>query len=84
MIPIHHSYAEIWADETLPIAREAYARLEFRNVKPWLVVATGEAIEKPTLGQNLYPHVGNRRRARRAAESRMASCRFTPEDFVAT
>src|SRR6267154_2531329 len=38
------SYGEIWADEILPIAREAHARLEFRNVKPLLdgdrVVAT--------------------------------------------
>src|SRR5207248_290326 len=30
------SYAEIWADEILPIARDAHARLEFRNVKPFL------------------------------------------------
>jgi hypothetical protein len=52
------SYAEIWADEILPIAREAHARLEFRNVKPLLdgdrVVAMGEAIEKPTSGRTLY------------------------------
>jgi hypothetical protein len=52
------SYAEIWADEILPIAREAHARLEFRNVKPFLdegrVVATGEAIEKPAPDHSLY------------------------------
>jgi hypothetical protein len=52
------SYAEIWADEILPIAREAHARLEFRDVKPLLdgdrVVATGEAIEKSVPGQTLY------------------------------
>ena len=52
------SYAEIWADEILPIAREAHARLEFRNVKPLLdgdrVVAMGEAIEKPTSDHSLY------------------------------
>ena len=52
------SYAEIWADEILPIAREAHARLEFRNVKPLLdndrVVAMGEAIEKPVPDQTLY------------------------------
>src|SRR5207247_926024 len=29
-------YAEMWADEILPISREAHARLEFRNVKPFL------------------------------------------------
>jgi hypothetical protein len=52
------SYAEIWADEILPFAREAHARLEFRNIKPWLdgdrVVAAGEAIEKPAPDQTLY------------------------------
>jgi hypothetical protein len=52
------SYAEIWADEILPIAREAHARLEFRNVKPFLdsgrVVAAGEAIEKRAPGPTLY------------------------------
>jgi hypothetical protein len=52
------SYAEVWADEILPIAREAHTRLEFRNVKPLLdgdrVVAAGEAIEKPTPDQTLY------------------------------
>jgi hypothetical protein len=50
------SYAETWADEILPIAREAHARLEFRNVKPFLdgdrIVVMGEAIEKP--GSTLY------------------------------
>ena len=52
------SCAEIWADEILPIAREAHARLEFRNVKPFLdddrIVAAGEAIEKPASGPTLY------------------------------
>src|SRR6476469_6208849 len=52
------SYAEIWADEILPIARDAHARLEFRNVKPLLdgdrVVAMGEAIEKPASDRTLY------------------------------
>ena len=52
------SYAERWADEILPVAREAHARLEFRNVKPLLdngqVVASGEAIEKPTQDQTRY------------------------------
>jgi len=52
------SYAEMWADEILPIAREAHARLEFRNVKPFLdedrIVAAGEAIEKPTPDHSLY------------------------------
>jgi hypothetical protein len=52
------SYAEVWADEILPIAREAHARLEFRDVKPFLdndrIVAAGEAIEKPAPGQTLY------------------------------
>ena len=52
------SYAEIWADEIVPIACEAHARLEFRKVKPLLdgdrVVAMGEAIEKPTPDRTLY------------------------------
>jgi hypothetical protein len=52
------NYAETWADEILPIAREAHARLAFRNVKPLLdgdqVVAAGEAIEKPAQDQTLY------------------------------
>jgi hypothetical protein len=51
-------YAEVWADEILPIAREAHARLEFRNVKPLLdgdrTVAAGEAFEKPAPDQTLY------------------------------
>jgi hypothetical protein len=52
------NYAEMWADEILPIAREAHARLEFRNVKPLLdgdrIVAAGDAVEKPTAGQASY------------------------------
>jgi len=52
------NYAEMWADEILPIAREAYARLEFRNVKPLLdgdrIVATGEAVEKTAADHTLY------------------------------
>ena len=51
-------YAEMWADEILPISREAHARLEFRNVKPFLdgdrIVAAGEAIEKPAPDHSLY------------------------------
>jgi hypothetical protein len=52
------NYAETWADEILPIAREAHARLEFRNVKPLLevdqTVASGEAIETPAADHMLY------------------------------
>ena len=52
------SYAEVWADEILPIAREAHARLEFRNVKAFLdedrIVAAGQAIETPTPDHLLY------------------------------
>jgi hypothetical protein len=44
-------YAEAWADEILPIAREAHERLTFKDVKPLQeedrVVATGEADEIP-------------------------------------
>jgi S1/P1 Nuclease len=53
-----NGYAEMWTDEILPIAREAHARLEFRNVKPLLdgdrTVATGEAIEKPPPDRTPY------------------------------
>ena len=52
------NYAEIWADEILPIAREAHVRLEFRNVKPLVeedrIVASGEAIEKQAADHTLY------------------------------
>ena len=52
------SYAEMWANEILSIAREGHSRLEFRNVKPVLdedrVVAAGEAIEKPMPDHSLY------------------------------
>ncbi len=44
-------YAEAWANEILPIAREAHERLEFRNVAPRQdeteIVAAGTAVEKP-------------------------------------
>ena len=52
-IPAHieiADYAEAWADEILPIAREAHERLQFRNVhvqrEEDRVVAAGEAEEK--------------------------------------
>jgi hypothetical protein len=52
------SYAEIWADEILPVAREAYARLEFTNVHPLQdearTVAAGEAVEKNAADRSLY------------------------------
>jgi S1/P1 Nuclease len=52
------SYAETWTDEILPIAREAYARLEFTNVhlqqEEDRIVAAGEAIEKPAPGHDAY------------------------------
>ena len=45
------NYAEAWADEILPIAREAHERLQFTSVHPEpeenRVVAAGEAEEKP-------------------------------------
>jgi hypothetical protein len=52
------SYAEIWADEILPIAREAYARVEFTDVHTQQeddrIVAAGEAVEKPAADHGLY------------------------------
>src|SRR6266536_2242808 len=45
------NYAEAWANEILPIAREAHERLEFTNVHPTQeetrLVAAGEAADKP-------------------------------------
>jgi hypothetical protein len=45
------AYAEAWADEILPIAREAHERLQFTNVKPLQeddgrIVASGDARER--------------------------------------
>jgi hypothetical protein len=52
------SYAEMWADEILPTAREAYARLQFTDVHPQQdgdrIVAVGEAVEKPAADLTLY------------------------------
>ncbi|HET6889442.1 MAG TPA: S1/P1 nuclease [Candidatus Udaeobacter sp.] len=51
-------YAEIWADEILPVAGEAYARLQFTDVHSQQerdrVVAAGEAVEKPIANQMNY------------------------------
>ena len=52
------SYAEICADEILPLAREAYARLDFVNVRPQQrenrLVAAGRAVERPASDQINY------------------------------
>jgi hypothetical protein len=52
------NYAEAWADQILPIAREAHDRLELRGVKPLQeedrVVAAGEVVEKPVTGKMNY------------------------------
>jgi hypothetical protein len=52
------NYAEAWADEILPIAREAHERLNFTNVHPQQkknrVVAAGQANEKPQPDQISY------------------------------
>ena len=44
-------YPEGWADEILPIAREAHTRLRFDHIKPVLdhekMVAEGDAVERP-------------------------------------
>jgi hypothetical protein len=51
-------YAEMWADEILPVAGEAYARLQFTDVHPQQkedrVVAAGEAVEKTIANQMNY------------------------------
>jgi hypothetical protein len=52
------NYAEAWANEILPIAREAHERLQFTNVHPQQendrVVAAGIANEKPKPDQISY------------------------------
>src|SRR6266480_7261343 len=52
------NYAEAWANEILPIAREAHERLQFTNVHPQQekdrVVAAGEANEKPQPDRTSY------------------------------
>ncbi|MDQ6808998.1 MAG: hypothetical protein M3Z64_06175, partial [Verrucomicrobiota bacterium] len=45
-------YGEAWANDILPIAREAHTRLDLRNIAPrtdesGVVVAAGVAAEKP-------------------------------------
>ncbi|MFL6544031.1 MAG: S1/P1 nuclease [Candidatus Udaeobacter sp.] len=51
------TYAEACADEILPIAREAYARLQFTDVHPQQeedrIVAAGEAVEKTAADHGL-------------------------------
>ena len=51
-------YAEAWADEILPVAREAHQRLQFTNVHPLpeedRVLAAGEAEEKPMADHIAY------------------------------
>jgi hypothetical protein len=52
------NYAEAWADEILPIAREAHERLNFTNLHPQQkknrVVAAGQRNEKPQPDQIGY------------------------------
>lgn len=51
-------YPEAWANEILPLAREAHARLHYRDVKPTLdqekMVAAGEIVEQPGPGTIPY------------------------------
>src|SRR5262249_40599017 len=52
-------YAEMWANEILPIAREAHDRLAFTHVRPirqgQTLIAVGEAVEKqPPAEQETY------------------------------
>src|SRR6266496_4844470 len=46
-----HNYAELWADQILPVAREAHERLQFTKVhaqqEETRLVAAGEAADKP-------------------------------------
>jgi len=77
------TWAEQWANEILPIAREAHTRVRFEHVhreeKDGHVFAKGEAHE---IGNRL-PRLVNRRRRRRTAQSRLAPGGATPKSFVA-
>jgi hypothetical protein len=48
-VPVE-KYPEVWADEILPIARQAHLRLQFAHVQPTLdhesMVADGDAVER--------------------------------------
>ena len=52
------NYPEAWANEIMPLAREAHARLHYRKVRPKLdhekMVADGEAVESARPGDTLY------------------------------
>ena len=58
------NYAEAWADEIMPIAREAHERLSFRNIKPLQqedrVVASGEADENAAPDHVAYQDWANK------------------------
>ena len=41
-------WPELWADDILPLAREAHARLEFRDINPVEKLVEGFAREKPS------------------------------------
>jgi S1/P1 Nuclease len=52
-------YAEAWANDMLPVAREAHQRLDFTNMRPQVqddgsTLATGDAREKPTPDRMAY------------------------------
>ncbi len=53
-----HDYAEAWANDILPLAREAHARLQFDHVAAWQeedrTVAAGNAVEKPSADHVSY------------------------------
>jgi S1/P1 Nuclease len=85
-VPVDN-YSEIWANEILPVAREAYARLDFKNVRAQTeedrIVAAGGSSRKTDCDSNELSRVGNRRCPTRITQSRLASCRFAAENFVA-
>ena len=52
------NYPEAWANEILPLAREAHTRLRYQNVAPKLdheeMVADGEVVERALPGDTPY------------------------------
>ena len=71
-------YAEAWADEILPIAREAHDRLSFQEMTTKVqddgaTIATGVGKEKADAGSHFLPRLVRDDRARRVAQSGLAS-----------
>ncbi len=48
------TWPELWADDIMPLAREAHERLAFQDIKPAGQLAEGFAREKPSIDHKTY------------------------------